>query len=164
MEKRIDNQGADVQVDPKVANYVAQACEIARDDRHGYSQVNRWGNPDFDCSGLVITVVNNSGIPVKQNGAGYTGNMYDAFVKSGFKDVTSTVNLKTGAGLVIGDILLTPCKHTEIYIGHGKRVGAHASETGGKTGKQGDQTGNEISIKQYANLPWKYVLRYTDTV
>lgn len=161
MEKIINNQGADVQVDPKVAQYVREAVEIAYDDRHGYSQVNRWGNTDFDCSSLVITVVNNSGIPVKKNGAGYTGNMYDAFIKSGFKDVTSNVNLATGEGLIIGDILLTPSKHTEIYIGHGKRVGAHASETGGKTGKEGDQTGNEISVRKYFNLPWKYVLRYS---
>ena len=37
---------------------------------------------------------------------------------------------------------------TEIYVGSGKRCGAHASETGGKTGKKGDQTGDEISVKR----------------
>lgn len=148
----------------KVEAYTAEAVKIANDDTHGYSQVNRWGKPDYDCSGLVISVVQNSGIPVKTNGAGYTGNMYNAFLKSGFKDVTATVNLTTGAGLQRGDILLTPNKHTEIYIGNGERVGAHVAETGGKTGKQGDQTGNEISVKRYTNLPWRYVLRYTEPV
>lgn len=147
-----------------VEKYVREIVNIANDDEHGYSQVNRWGEPDYDCSGLVISVVQNSGIPVKDFGAGYTGNMLKAFLKCGFEDVTSTVNLSTGAGLQRGDILLTPNKHTEIYVGNGKRCGAHASETGGKTGRIGDQTGNEISVKPYYNLPWKYVLRYKEPV
>lgn len=145
----------------KINAYVQQAVDIANDNTHGYSQVNRWGNPDFDCSGLVITVVNNVGIPVKQNGATYTGNMKQAFLKSGFEDVTLTVDVRNGEGLQHGDILLTPNKHVEIYVAPNKRVGAHASETGGKTGKHGDQTGNEISVKKYTNLPWLFVLRYT---
>ena len=146
----------------KVEKYTAEILAIAKDDSHGYSQVNRNGNPDYDCSSLVIAVVDNSGIPVKQNGASYTGNMLNSFLRSGFKDVTNTVNLATGAGLKAGDVLLTPHKHTEIYVGSGKRCGAHASETGGKTGKKGDQTGDEISVKRYSNYPWKYVLRYVE--
>lgn len=146
----------------KVENYTAEIVAIANDDSHGYSQVNRWGNPDYDCSSLVITVVQNSGIPVKDFGAGYTGNMLKAFLKCGFEDVTKTVNLTTGAGLQRGDILLTPNRHTEIYTGDGYRCGAHASETGGKHGKAGDQTGQEISVKRYNNYPWKHVLRYRE--
>jgi hypothetical protein len=148
----------------KVSKYVKEIKDIANDDRHGYSQTNRWNYEDFDCSSLVITVVENSGIPVKQCGATYTGNMLQAFTQCGFKDVTQYVNLATGTGLETGDILLTPFHHTEIYIGSGKRCGAHKSETGGKTGKVGDQTGDEISIKKYSNYPWKIVLRYFEPV
>lgn len=145
----------------KIENYIQNAINIANDNSHGYSQVNRWGK-DYDCSSLVITVVENAGIPVKsKGGATYTGNMLSAFKKCGFTDVTSSVNLATGAGLVRGDILLNRTHHTEIYIGNGKNVGAHISETGGVTGRTGDQTGKEICTNNYYNFPWTNVLRYT---
>lgn len=148
----------------KIENYTQQAINIANNNSHGYSQYNRWGNPDYDCSSLVITVVQNSGIPVKTNGATFTGNMYNAFIKSGFEDVTHTVNLTTGQGLKRGDVLLNTINHTEIYIGSGKNVGARVSETNSIHGKGGDQTGQEIRIGNYYNYPWDYVLRYVDTV
>lgn len=144
-----------------VETYVEKALTIANDNRHGYSQVNRWGNPDYDCSSFVITCVQAAGIPVKDKGATYTGNMLSAFKRCGFTDVTSRVNLATGSGLVRGDILLNRTHHTEIYIGNGKNVGAHISETGGVTGKTGDQTGKEICTNNYYNFPWTNVLRYT---
>lgn len=145
----------------KIENYVQNAINIANDNSHGYSQVNRWGK-DYDCSSFVITVVENAGIPVKsKGGATYTGNMLSAFKKCGFTDVTSRVNLATGSGLVRGDILLNRTHHTEIYIGNGKNVGAHISETGGVTGKTGDQTVKEICTNNYYNFPWTNVLRYT---
>lgn len=145
----------------KIETYVQNAINIANDNTHGYSQVNRWGK-DYDCSSLVIIVVESAGIPVKsKGGATYTGNMLSAFKKCGFTDVTSSVNLATGAGLVRGDILLNRTHHTEIYIGNGKNVGAHMSETGGVTGRPGDQTGKEICTNAYYNYPWTNVLRYT---
>ena len=145
----------------KVENYVQEAIRIANDNRHGYSQYNRWGNPDYDCSSLVTTVVENSGIPVKTNGSTYTGNMYNAFIKSGFKDVTNSVNLRPGAGLKRGDGLLNPRRPTEIYIGNGKMVGAKIDEVGGIVGRRkGDQTGREICVSWYKNYPWTCVLRY----
>ncbi len=147
----------------KVETYTQQAINIANDNRHGYSQYNRWGNPDYDCSSLVITVVQNSGIPVKTNGATYTGNMYPVFLKCGFKDVTKSVNLRTGQGLKRGDILLNTTHHTEIYIGNGKNVGARISEIGKIYGKKGDQTGQEIRTHSYYNYPWNYVLRYPES-
>ena len=146
----------------KIENYTQQAVNIANDNKHGYSQYKRWGNPDYDCSSLVITVVQNAGIPVKTNGATYTGNMYHAFLKSGFEDVTSTVNLTTGQGLQRGDILLNVINHTEIYIGGGKNVGARGSETGTIHGVGGDQTGQEIRVGNYYDYPWNYVLRYKE--
>lgn len=144
----------------KVEQFTQQAINIANDNNHGYSQYNRWGNPDYDCSGLVITVVQNSGIPVKTNGATYTGNMYQAFLMAGFKDVTNSVNLSTGQGLIRGDILLNVKHHTEIYIGNSRNVGARISENGTIHGKPGDQTGQEIRTHKYYNYPWNYVLRY----
>ena len=148
----------------KVETYTQLAINIANDNSHGYSQVHRWNNPDFDCSSLVIYCVEKSGIPVKTKGATYTGNMLNVFKKCGFKDVTSKVNLKTGSGLKRGDILLNPSHHTEIYIGNGKNVGAHIDEKGGVTGtKIGDNTGKEICTNNYYNYPWKYVLRYAES-
>ena len=148
----------------KVERYTQKAIDIANDNTYGYSQYNRWGNPDYDCSSLVITVVQNSGIPVKINGATYTGNMYSAFIKSGFEDVTRTTNLTTGQGLKRGDILLNVVNHTEIYIGSGKSVGARESEKGTIHGAGGDQTGQEIRIGNYYNYPWNFVLRFRDVV
>ena len=146
----------------KIETYVQNAINIANDNTHGYSQANRWGK-DYDCSSLVITVVENAGIPVKsKGGATYTGNMLSAFKRCGFTDVTNLVNLATGAGLIRGDILLNRMHHTEIYIGNGRNVGAHISETGGVTGQTGDQTGKEICTNAYYNYPWSNVLRYTE--
>ena len=136
------------------------AVKIAEDDTHGYSQVNRNGNPDFDCSSLVIYCAERAGIPVKKYGATYTGNIYQAFKKAGFVDVTNEVDVSSGAGLEAGDILLNPHKHVEIYSGNGYRVGARHDENKGVKGMQkGDQTGNEISIKKYTG-GWKKILRY----
>lgn len=71
--------------DPVLANeYTAKAEAIAKDDTHGYDQINRQG-PDFDCSSLVCYVVEAVGIPVRQKGASYTGNMKAAFLKCGFE-------------------------------------------------------------------------------
>ena len=147
----------------KVENYTQQAINIANDSKHGYSQHNRWGNPDYDCSSLIITTVQNSGIPVKTKGATYTGNMYRPFLNSGFKDITSSINLRTGAGLKRGDVLLTPNSHVEIYIGNGRNVGARISERGTIHGTGGDQTGGEISTHSYYNKPWRYILRYPES-
>ena len=75
--------------------YTRKAEEIAADDRHGYDQINRFG-PDFDCSSLVCYVVESVGIPVRQNGASFTGNMKAAFVKCGF-DIVDTTQKPTEA-------------------------------------------------------------------
>lgn len=136
------------------------AIEIANDDSHGYDQIERWG-VDYDCSSLVITCYANAGTSVKDNGATYTGNMLSSFKKSGFKDVTSSVNLENGDGLLPGDVLLQPKKHTVIYIGDGNVVSASINEKGTTTGgAKGDQTGREILVRPYYNFPWNYVLRF----
>lgn len=141
---------------------VAWAVAVADDPAHGYDQANRWG-ADYDCSSFVITAWQQAGVPVKTSGASYTGNMYWAFINCGFRDVTNSVNLNTGANLQKGDVVINTKHHTELYIGNGKMVKASINELGGVTGgKTGDQTGREIYIGNYykPSYGWDYVLRY----
>lgn len=133
------------------------ALNIANDDSHGYDQNYRWG-PDYDCSSLVITAFKKAGLPLQST---YTGNMKADFLKNGFVDVTSKVNLQTGVGLVRGDVLLNQAHHTALYIGNGMIVHASSNESGGaRGGKVGDQTGREIYTRTYYNSPWDTILRY----
>lgn len=136
---------------------------MASDNSHGYDQAYRWG-PDYDCSSLVISAYKYAGVPLTCT---YTGNMLPDFLRNGFKDVTKSVNLKTGSGLVKGDVLLNVVHHTGMYIGDGKMVEASGNELGGITGgKTGDQTGREIAINTYHNYGsagWDNVLRYSST-
>lgn len=144
-----------------IDKYVTWAVNIANDNSHGYSQAVRWA-PDYDCSSFVISALESAGFPMRAYGASYTGNMGQALKACGFVKVKG-VNLASSAGLIRGDILLNPVTHTEIYIGDNKAVGAHCSETGGKYGKVGDQTGNEISVQTYRNKNYTEVWRYGGT-
>lgn len=135
------------------------AEQIANDDSHGYSQYSRW-QPDFDCSSLVISAFQSAGVPVYDNGARSTHNMYQVFTATGFADVTNQVNIATGAGLLRGDVLLRN-GHTALYCGNGLEVEACMDENGGIGGEPGDQTGYEIVI-QYYNPNWSTVLRYIE--
>ena len=49
---------------PSVEAAVQWAINTAYDQSHGYSQVNRWGNPDYDCSSFVYYALKNSGYDV----------------------------------------------------------------------------------------------------
>lgn len=111
----------------KVKTAVQWMIDIANDDSHGYDQTNRQG-PDYDCSSLVINGYEKAGVPVKESGASYTGNIYSSFIKAGFKDVTNEVNLKTCYNMKEGDICLYPGKHVVCYIGNKKIVHASINE------------------------------------
>lgn len=138
------------------------AVGIANDDSHGYDQKHRWGTPDYDCSSLVISAFQKAGINLKKNGAWSTKNLLEVALKSGFKDVTSTVNLSSAKGMRRGDILLRKGHHVALYLGNGKAVAAHKNEKGSITGgKPGDQTGHEIDVYPYSNAHWTHILRYT---
>ena len=140
---------------------VSKALAIANDASHGYDQGSRWG-PDYDCSSFIITVWQDSGVPVKSGGATYTGNMKRVFLANGFRDVTASVNRSSGSGLQKGDVLLNEASHTAMYIGSGQIVHASINELGRVTGgRKGDQTGKEICVRSYYNKPWDCVLRYT---
>ena len=149
----------------KTEKAVQWMVQTANNPQHGYDQVHRWGERgDYDCSSAVITAWESAGVPVKSAGATYTGNMYSAFKKCGFVDVTQSVNLKTGSGLRRGDVLLNRRSHTAIYIGSSQIVQASANEKGTATGgSPGDQTGKEFLVRSYYNFPWDYVLRYPET-
>lgn len=165
-------------VDSKLEKAINWAVNIANDDSHGYSQVGRTG-PDYDCSSLIGHALYYGGF----TGIGATLKTMNTRVEAnylsrlGFKDVTSCVNISTGEGLKAGDILWKS-GHTEMYIGNNQVVGARTSTVacpkgcsafpgGGCYGhyacgeKQGDQTGNEISVRRYSYWhPWTKVYRY----
>ena len=142
---------------------IAQMEAWAADDSHGYDQQYRWGERgDYDCSAAVIQAWELAGVPVKSSGATYTGNMRGVFLRCGFEDVTSLIDLATGSGLERGDVLLNIVNHTAMYCGDGQEVEASINENGGTTGGQpGDQTGREFLVRPYRNYPWDCVLRYT---
>ncbi len=152
----------------KVSDAVAYMVKVANDPKHGYSQVNRWGDPDtksdYDCSSLVISAYQAAGVPVKDKGATYTGNMYSVFLQCGFKDITNKINLSSGSGLIAGDVLLNHQNHTAMMIDSKSLAQASIDENGNISGgKVGDQTGYEIHTRSYYNYPWNVVLRYPET-
>lgn len=144
---------------PLKADIIADFAEkIADDDTHGYSQINRNGSPDYDCSSLSIAAADAAGYHVKQCGATYTGDMRDAFSQAG----AVVLPYAPGLSLQRGDILLNERKgHAAIYTGNNQLVEATGDENGGITGAlSGDQTGHEIHRRKFYNFPWEWVLRF----
>jgi hypothetical protein len=145
----------------KVENAVQWMINIANDDTHGYDQDSRWG-PDYDCASFVISGYEQAGIPLKTNGATYTGDLKAVALNTGFKVVDWG---NDSSKLVRGDIILNEVHHTCCYIGDGKIVQASQNELGGARGGQtGDQTGKEIYVRSYYVYAqgWDCVLRYGD--
>ena len=138
---------------------VKWALNIAADQSHGYSQADRWG-PNYDCSSMVISAYKQAGVAIDINQVYYTGNM-NGLKNYGFKDVTNSVNLNTGAGLQRGDVLYYHIKdtngHTAMFIGNGQIVHARGQSYGSPA--SGDQ-GTEIAVTNYSRSQWQYVLRY----
>ena len=149
-------------------NWAVNIAEGTGAESHGYDQTNRWG-PDYDCSSLIISAWEAAGVPVKTNGAVYTGNMYQVFTNLGFQDVTSGWTPETA---VAGDVLLNHEKHTAMIRGFQNGVlyvvEANGNEFGGSTGgATGDQTGGEILVRPYTessfgrgSMALNAVLRY----
>ena len=139
------------------------ALNVAADNYHGYSQSRR-GYQDKDCSKLVLDGLDAGGFHV--GGATYTGNMLKVLLAAGFKNVASKVNLKTGDGLLYGDIVLRPSTakrggHTAFCLGKDPIDGKNKiiQAAGDLDSKPGDSSGKEIFITNYYNSPFTYVLR-----
>lgn len=139
------------------------ATDIANDDYHGYSQARRLGGRDYDCSSLILYALKKVGINIGY--ATYTGNMVAPLVANGFINVKASVNVVTGEGLRVGDILVKPKTetrngHTAFYAGDGKIIQAN----GDYDGRLGDSSGKELTVQNYYNSGWVYVLRYKTEV
>ena len=125
---------------------------IAADDTHGYDQAHR-NDPDYDCSSLVGTALNQAGFPVSKYST--TRNLYEQLKEAGFSACTPPYKR--------GDIHLTPGHHVVMSISPDKIVHASQNEFGGATGgKTGDQTGKEICTRSFytPSYGWTYHLRY----
>lgn len=127
------------------------ARKKAKGSKVGYSQSNRWGPTTYDCSSFVITATKKAGYDV--GSASYTGDMLSNYKAHGWK----AIKLKNNTKLKKGDILLTPNKHTEIYTGNGKTVGAHTANT-----SKANQVSERKSPRSWINSEFKYVLRAPD--
>ena len=142
---------------------VQWALDTAADDSHGYSQANRWGNPDYDCASFVISAYRSVGF--KLTNAVHCGNMKQPFIDEGFVWIPkSEIDLSTSKYLKRGDILLNTRSHTEIYIGDNMQVGAHDGTYDiFDYNDPGDSTGKEICPVKYTNYSnWEGILRYQD--
>ena len=139
------------------------AKKICKDQSHGYNNIvgKRTGNPDYACSSFVAAAYRAAGVDVPANS--YTQTMKNQWKPYGFKDVADKVDLHTGRGLRVGDVVIAPGKHTEIVVNREHRLaGARGNPRSGKpeNGLPGDQTGREISIRRYYDDGWTQCLRY----
>lgn len=134
---------------PSIETAVTWAEGIAADDSHGYSQTHRNG-PDYDCSSLVGTALHKGGFAVSAYST--TRNLESQLVKCGFK--------KCGKPWKRGDVHLAAGHHVTMSTDADNIVHASQSENGGIDGKTGDQTGKEICIRSYYDLPYSNTVHY----
>lgn len=151
--------------DTKGKQAAENAKAIAADGIHGYNNTKgkRGGNPDYACSSFVADCYIKSGVNLGCScGDVYTKDMRRIFTGHGFKDATKKVDLYTGSGLRIGDVLVKPGSHTEIYVGNGNLAGARGNANSGQAehGKAGDQ-GGEIAVSKYYYFGQTLCLRYS---
>lgn len=128
---------------------VLWAVNIANDDSYKYVW-GGWGKSDggYDCGHFVISAYKQAGI---DTGASYTGDMYKTFTAKGFKNVTGSCNLSTGAGLKKGDVLLNTGDHAALV-----------QADGGITVEARGKSYGIVANVSYRNYPWDYVLRYPE--
>lgn len=134
---------------PKIETAVAWAERIAADDRHGYSQSHRNG-PDYDCSSMVGTALSEARFAVSKDST--TRNLESQLIKCGFK--------KCHAPWKRGDIHLAAGHHVTMSTDASHIVHASQSENGGIDGETGDQTGREICVRDYYDLPYENTVHY----
>lgn len=133
----------------KIEKAVAWAEQIAADDRHGYSQVHR-NSPDYDCSSFVGTALANAGFPISIYST--TRNLGEQLENASF--------VKCGKPWKRGDIHLASGHHVTMSVDANRIVHASQSENGGIDGQTGDQTGKEICVRSYYDLPYENTVHY----
>lgn len=133
----------------KIETAVSWAEQIAADNRHGYSQVHR-NDPDYDCSSFVGTALSHAGFAVSKYST--TRNLESQLIKCGFK--------KCHAPWKRGDIHLAAGHHVTMSTDASHIVHASQSENGGIDGQTGDQTGREICVRSYYDLPYSNLVHY----
>lgn len=133
----------------KIEKTVAWAEQIAADDRHGYSQVHR-NSPDYDCSSFVGTALAKAGFPISLYST--TRNLGEQLENAGF--------VKCGKPWRRGDIHLAAGHHVTMSVDANRIVHASQSENGGIDGQTGDQTGKEICVRSYYDLPYENTVHY----
>lgn len=133
----------------KIEKTVAWAEQIAADDRHGYSQLHR-NSPDYDCSSFVGTALANAGFPVSIYST--TRNLGEQLENAGF--------VQCGIPWKRGDIHLAAGHHVTMSVDANRIVHASQSENGGIDGQTGDQTGKEICVRSYYDLPYENTVHY----
>lgn len=139
----------------KVNTYTDYMIAIANDNSHGYSQIHRGGNPDFDCSSLVAHALAKAGFNVNVNST--TRNLYEQLKHCGFTSCSRPFKK--------GDIHLAIGHHVCVSTDSEHIVHASIDENGTTKGrKAGDQTGKEICIRKYytPSYGWNYHLRYNE--
>lgn len=133
----------------KIEKTVAWAEQTAADDRHGYSQLHR-NSPDYDCSSFVGTALANAGFPVSIYST--TRNLGEQLENAGF--------VQCGKPWKRGDIHLAAGHHVTMSVDANRIVHASQSENGGIDGQTGDQTGKEICVRSYYDLPYENTVHY----
>lgn len=156
------------------AQIMEHLCNHDGDGGHGYSQYAREGSGgtetleiggeyytiatgDRDCSSAVCSAYQAAGVPVKDYGATYTGNMKRAFLATGqfeWKPMSFTAQR--------GDVYLNEVHHTAMCTSVIPDMLAQfsISENGTIHGQTGDQTGQESNIRPYYDYPWDGILHY----
>lgn len=151
-------------VENQIKIAVKWAKDTAADNSHGYNNTKgeRGGNPDYACSSFANEAFRQAGVNLPESTTVYSKDMKKLYTAAGFEVVTDEINLKTGKGLELADVVLKPGAHVEIYVGSGTLAGARGNANSGRpeNGKAGDQSGSEITVSAYWNYPWTIVLRY----
>ena len=150
---------------------------MVNDDRFGYSWAELWGANketwtvdgvtfpinvgDYDCSSSCIEAWADALTGTKYadmiRKATYTGNMRSVFVNTGLFEWKPISFIASP-----GDLYLNESDHVAMCQQQvpDELSEFSISETGGTTGKRGDQTGHEAAVNPYYDYPWDGILHY----
>ena len=134
-------------------SFIEWLVKVANDNKHGYSQASRTGSPDYDCSSLIYYGLLANGYTKSQIGA----LPFTTYTEKGILQTTGdfeVLKYTSSKDLQPGDILWRN-GHTEVYVGDGKRVGAHKNYDS----RPGDSGGQEINVKNM-DSNWISIIRH----